>query len=56
LPEEVKQVLASVEASFLAAAFDAVEAEYGDLDRYFSAGLGVGTAERASLQMRYLEP
>jgi protein-tyrosine phosphatase len=56
LPEEVKQVLASVEASFLAAAFDAVDAEYGDLDGYFSAGLGIGTAERAGLQMRYLEP
>ncbi len=29
LPEEVKQVLARVEASFLAAAFDAIHADYG---------------------------
>jgi protein-tyrosine phosphatase len=56
LPEEVKAVLASVEASFLAAAFEAVDAEYGDLDGYFTAGLGLGTAERAGLQTRYLEP
>jgi protein-tyrosine phosphatase len=55
LPEQVKLVLASVEASFLAAAFDAVDAEYGDLDGYFIDGLGLGAAERASLQMRYLE-
>jgi protein-tyrosine phosphatase len=56
LPEEVKAVLASVEASFLAAAFEAVDAEYGDLDGYFTAGLSLGTAERAGLQTRYLEP
>jgi protein-tyrosine phosphatase len=56
LPEEVKLVLASVEASFLAAAFDAVDAEYGDLDGYFSDGLGLGASERTRLQARYLEP
>ena len=56
LPEEVKLVLASVEASFLAAAFDAVDAEYGDLDGYFSDGLGLGADERIHLQARYLEP
>lgn len=56
LPEEVKVVLASVEASFLAAAFDAIGAEYGDLDGYFSDGLGLGAGERTSLQARYLEP
>ncbi len=48
LPEEVRQVLASVEASFLAAAFDAIGAEYGDLEGYFSDGLGLGAGERAS--------
>jgi protein-tyrosine phosphatase len=49
-------VLASVEASFLAAAFEAIGAEYGDLDGYFSDGLGLGAGERTSLQARYLEP
>jgi protein-tyrosine phosphatase len=54
LPEEVKQVLASVQASFLAAAFEAIAAEYGDLENYFSDRLGLGANERARLQERYL--
>jgi protein-tyrosine phosphatase len=54
LPEEVKQVLASVQASFLAAAFEAIAAEYGDLENYFNDGLGLGGNERARLQARYL--
>ena len=44
LPEDVRQVLASVEASFLAAAFEAISADYGDLESYFSDGLGLGAA------------
>ena len=55
LPEEVRQVLASVEASFLAAGFDAITAEYGGLDNYLSGALGLGHRERATLQARYLE-
>src|SRR6476661_10607806 len=55
LPEEVRQVLASVEASFLAAGFDAITAEYGGLDNYLSDALGRGGRERATLQARYLE-
>ena len=55
LPEEVKQTLASVEASFLAAAFDAIGADYGDLENYFRDGLGLRTEQRAKLQARYLQ-
>ena len=55
IPDDVRQVLGSVEASFLAAAFDAIRADYGDLQQYFSDGLGLGAAERATLQARYLE-
>jgi protein-tyrosine phosphatase len=55
LPEDVRQVLASVETSFLAAAFDAIGAEYGDLETYFSDGLALGARERARLEARYLE-
>ncbi len=55
LPDDVRQVLGSVEASFLAAAFDAISADYGDLENYFSDGLGLGAAERAGLEARYLE-
>ncbi|HEX3115869.1 MAG TPA: tyrosine-protein phosphatase, partial [Bradyrhizobium sp.] len=39
LPDDVSQVLGSVQASFLAAGFEAIRADYGDLERYFSCGL-----------------
>jgi len=55
LPYDVRQVLGSVESSFLEAAFDAIRFDYGDLQRYLSDGLGLGTTERATLQARYLE-
>jgi protein-tyrosine phosphatase len=55
LPDDVRQVLGSVETSFLAAAFDAIRAAYGDLESYFSDGLGLGARERATLEARYLE-
>jgi protein-tyrosine phosphatase len=55
LPDEVRIVLASVEASFLAAAFEAVAAEYGNLENYFGDGLGLGPRERAALEACYLE-
>jgi protein-tyrosine phosphatase len=54
-PDEVGRVLGSVEASFLAAGFEAISADYGDLERYLKDGLGLGASERASLQARYLE-
>lgn len=56
LPDDVSQVLGSVDASFLAAAFEAISADYGDLDAYFSDGLRLGASERAQLEARYLEP
>jgi protein-tyrosine phosphatase len=56
LPEEVKQVLASVQASFLAAAFEAIGTDYGNLENYLSDGLGLGAPERTEFQARYLEP
>jgi protein-tyrosine phosphatase len=55
LPDDVRRVLASVEASFLAAAFEAVAAKYGNLESYFEAGLGLGPRERATLEACYLE-
>src|SRR5260370_27458620 len=56
LPDDVRQVLGSLEASFLAAAFEAISADYGDLESYFSHGLGLDACERAMLEARYLEP
>lgn len=55
LPDEVRQVLGSVQISFLTAAFETIDAEYGDLEGYFSAGLGLGKPERATLEARYLD-
>jgi len=55
LPDEVRQVLASVQESFLAAAFQTINDGYGDLGAYMRDGLGLGTAEHAHLQARYLE-
>ena len=55
LPDDVRQSIGSVEASFLAAAFEVIGADYGSLDRYLSDGLGLGLSERAKLQTRYLE-
>ncbi len=55
LPDDVKQVLGSVQASFLGAAFEAIDADYGDLENYLRDGLGLGAAERAKLEARYLE-
>jgi protein-tyrosine phosphatase len=54
LPEDVRQALTSVEASFLAAAFEAIRDGYGDLESYFSDGLGLGPRERATLEACYL--
>jgi protein-tyrosine phosphatase len=55
LPDEVKQVLSTVQASFLAAAFEAIVADYGNLESYLRDGLGIGAAEREELEARYLE-
>ena len=55
LPDDVREVLGSVETSFLAAAFEAIGAEYGDLETYFIDGLGLRAHERTRLEARYLE-
>jgi protein-tyrosine phosphatase len=54
LPDDVKEVLGTVQASFLAAAFEAVDADYGNLETYLRDGLGIGAAERKELEARYL--
>jgi protein-tyrosine phosphatase len=55
LPEDVRQAIGSVQASFLDAGFDAIRADYGDLGNYFRDGLGLGEAERRTLKARYLQ-
>jgi protein-tyrosine phosphatase len=55
LPAAVRPAIGSVEASFLAAGFDAIDADYGDLESYFRDGLGLGARERTELKARYLQ-
>jgi protein-tyrosine phosphatase len=55
LPEAVRGVLGTVEASFLKASLDTVRSDYGDLEAYFEAGLGIGARERSALEERYLD-
>jgi len=55
LSDDVRQVLGTVQPSFLAAAFETINAGYGDLDNYLRDGLGIGPAERGGLRERYLE-
>jgi len=54
LPDDVRDAIGSVDSSFLAAGFEAVQAGYGGLEGYLRDGLGIGAQERAELQTRYL--
>jgi protein-tyrosine phosphatase len=55
LPDEVRQAIGSVNASFLAAGFETISERYGDLEGYFRDGLGLGARERSELKKRYLQ-
>jgi protein-tyrosine phosphatase len=55
LSDEVRQVLGTVQTSFLAAAFETINGGYGSLDNYLRDGLGIGAPEREGLRERYLE-
>ena len=55
LPDDVKQVLGAVQPAFLGAAFEAIDADYGNLETYLKDGIGLGSAERAALAARYLQ-
>ncbi|WP_256809286.1 tyrosine-protein phosphatase [Bradyrhizobium sp. Bra64] len=55
LPADVLDAIGSVEVSYLAAAFEAVGRDYGDLETYLRDGLKLGTSERSALKARYLQ-
>lgn len=55
LPDDVRNAIGSVEASYLNAGFEAVHAEYGDLEAYLRDGLKIGPPEREALKARYLQ-
>ena len=56
LHAEVASVLWRVQPEFLAAAFEAVEQDYGGLEPYLKKGLGLGSAQRERLKKLYLQP
>jgi protein-tyrosine phosphatase len=56
LAPEVAQVLWRVQPEFLAASFEAVQADYGGVEGYLREGLDLGDAQRARLRELYLEP
>lgn len=55
-PPEVLAVLWSVQAGFLQAAVQAIEADHGGISRYLAQRLGLGPQAMARLAERYLEP
>jgi protein-tyrosine phosphatase len=55
-PAEALAVLWRVQAGFLEAAFDALEADHGSVDQYLQQRLRMGPAARQALAERYLEP
>ena len=55
LPEDVRAAIGSVETSYLEAGFEAVRAEYGDLETYLRDGLKLGPPERTALKAHYLQ-
>jgi len=55
LPEDVREAIGSVEASYLAAAFEAIHTDFGGLEDYLKDGLGLGESERTTLKIRYLQ-
>ena len=55
LPQEALAVLWRVQQSFLEAAFEAVETDYGDLSGYLLQGLGIDATARRRLAELYLD-
>lgn len=53
-PPEVMQVLATVRAEFLDAAYDAIERDFGTVDAYLERAAGVTPAARERLGARFL--
>lgn len=55
-PHEALAVLWRVQTEFLEAAYEALDADHGGMDRYLEQRLGVTEAARRALAQKYLEP
>ena len=56
LPQDVLNVLWRVQANFLEAAFDVVQADFGSVSAYLKDALGVDAPAQARLEALYLQP
>lgn len=55
-PHEALAVLWRVQTEFLEAAYEALDADHGGMDRYLEQRLGVNATARRALAQKYLEP
>jgi protein-tyrosine phosphatase len=55
LRPEMLQLMVTVDASYLEAAFESVERSHGGVERYLEAALGIDAGARAVLRERYTE-
>jgi protein-tyrosine phosphatase len=55
LPQEVMNVLWRVQANFLDAAFEVVQADFGSVPRYLKEALGIDAQAQARLEALYLQ-
>jgi protein-tyrosine phosphatase len=55
LRPEMLQLMVTVDASYLEAAFDSMQAAHGGVERYLEAALGVDAAALAAMRERYTE-
>lgn len=55
IDDQTIRTLMGVEADYLNAALASVETQYGDIDAYLAAALGLSSARRTALRAHYLE-
>ena len=55
LPPQVARVLWSVQPEFLQAAYEVIDADYGNVANYLKSGIGLGNAELERLRSLYLQ-
>ncbi len=56
LPSHVARVLYRVQPEFMAAAYEAIDADFGSIEGYLREGVELGPAERDRLRQLYLTP
>jgi protein-tyrosine phosphatase len=54
--ESIPLAILGVKQEYLDSAFDEMETEYGTIEKYFSAGLGIGAEQQKALRDLYLTP